>query len=302
MAESARHDILLETVYGELMSEIAPTNLSLSKIRELIEKAVLEAAAYLDSAVNSGEKLDVQVKSDKTLVMNLDLESQRRILTTLGTAYPIVAEEDPSSHNLIESSSSYFLVDPLDGTTSCKRFLGQRGGQVGYGPLVGFVENNQLAVSAFYSVPHRTLFTAVRGEGAYAREYGATESRVLKPVPCKDLSTAGVLFFVSPYGEARVIESLRTRNAIENVYRFGGFANDCVRLAQGFEQVQLQCNARPWDFSAVLLAAEAGYEVFCDPLGRRVPLREWRIEMNNAVAIMHREIVADFFAFVDSME
>jgi len=262
----------------------------------------LEAAAYLDGAVTSGAKLDVQVKPDKTLVMNLDLESQRRILAALGTTLPIVAEEDPSSHSLIDASGSYFLVDPLDGTTSCKRFLGQRGGQVGFGPLVGFVRNNQLAVASFYSVPHRTLFTAVRGEGTYALEYGASEPRVLRPERCVELTAAGVLFFVSPYGEARVIEFLRSRNAIENVYRFGGFANDCSRLAQGFEQIQFQCNAKPWDFSAVLLAAEAGYEVICDPLGRRVPLQDWKIEMNNAVAIMHRELVSDFFALVDSMK
>lgn len=284
------------------MGEKTVSNTSTRQIRELIEKAVLEAAEYLDRAVNSGEKPDVQVKADKTLVMNLDLESQRRILATLGVAHPIVAEEAPASHGLIESSGSYFLVDPLDGTTSCKRFLGQRGGQVGFGPLVGFVQNNQLSVASFYSVPHRTLFTAVRGEGTYALEHGASTPRLLKPEPCIDLGTAGVLFFVSPYGEARVIESLRSRNAIENVYRFGGFANDCSRLAQGFEQVQFQCNAKPWDFSAVLLAAEAGYEVICDPLGRRVPLREWKIEMNNAVAIMHREVVSDFFALVDSMK
>lgn len=284
------------------MGDKTVSNTLAHEIKKLIERAVLEAADYLDRAVNSGEKLDVQVKADKTLVMNLDLESQRRILAILGTAHPIVAEEDPASHGVIDSSNRYFLVDPLDGTTSCKRFLGQRGGQVGFGPLVGFVENNQLSVASFYSVPHRTLFTAVRGEGTYALEYGASEPRLLKPEPCKDLSTAGVLFFVSPYGEARVIEFLRSRNAIENVYRFGGFANDCSRLAQGFEQVQFQCNARPWDFSAVLLAAEAGYEVICDPLGRRIPLKDWKIEMNNAVAIMHRDIVSDFFALVDGMK
>jgi len=278
------------------------SDLPLRAIKDRIERAVLEAATYLDGAVNSGEKPDVQVKPDKTLVMNLDLESQRRILAILGNTHPVVAEEDPSSHTLIDSSASYFLVDPLDGTTSCKRFLGQRGGQVGFGPLVGFVENNQLMVASFYSVPHRTLFTAVRGEGTHALEYGAVSSRRLRPEACTDSTAAGVLFFVSPYGEARVIESLRSRNAIENVYRFGGFANDCSRLAQGFEQIQLQCNARPWDFSAVLLAAEAGYEVICDPLGRRVPLRDWRIEMNNAVAIMHRELVRDFFALVDTVK
>jgi fructose-1,6-bisphosphatase/inositol monophosphatase family enzyme len=255
---------------------------------DLVEQAVMDAARYLDEAVTSGDKPEVTVKADHTLVMNLDLESQRRILARLGTSMPIVAEEDPSSHEHITSASSYFLVDPLDGTTSCKRFLGQRGGHVGYGPLVGYVRNHVLSIAAFYSVPHRKLFTAVRGEGTYVTTIapdwkGGGEKRRLQVEPCAALNTAGLLFFISPLGEARVVEYLKANNAIENVYRFGGFANDSARLAQGFEQIQFQLYAKPWDFSAVLLAAEAGCDVICDPLGRRTPLSEWRIERNNPI-------------------
>jgi len=275
-----------------------------SDIVELVQEAVLHAARYLDRAVHSGEKPQVQVKDDKTLVMNLDEESQRLILARLGSRHAIVAEEDPSSHALISSATNYFLVDPLDGTTSCKRFMGTSGGQVGYGPLVGYVHQQQLAVCSFYSVPHRTIFTAVRGQGAFRtildQDWNGTSHRLTPPV-CHSLQAAGMLFFVSPYGEARLVEHLRRSNAVENIYRFGGFANDCARLAQGYEQVQLQYNAKPWDFSAVLLAAEAGYEVICDPLGRRVPLESWRIESNNPIVVLHASVRDEFFALVDTM-
>ena len=276
-----------------------------SDIVELVNAAVLDAAKYLDHAVHCGDKPEVRVKDDQTLVMNLDVESQRRIVARLGSRYPIVAEEDPSSHGLISAAENYFLVDPLDGTTSCKRFLGHVGGQVGYGPLVGYVHQHQLSVSAFYSIPHRTLFTAVRGQGSFAttldEDWRGTPRRLIPPV-CQSLNSAGMLFFISSYGEARLVEHLRVSNAVENIYRFGGFANDCSRLAQGFEQVQLQYNAKPWDFSAVLLAAEAGYEVICDPLNRRVPLASWRIESNNPIVALHSSIRDQFFALVDTME
>jgi fructose-1,6-bisphosphatase/inositol monophosphatase family enzyme len=278
-----------------------------SEVIEVVEEAVLDAARYLDEAVTSGDRPQVSVKADKTLVMNLDLESQRRILARLGGSRPIVAEEDPTSHTLIHSESSYFVVDPLDGTTSCKRFLGQRGGHVGYGPLVGYVHEHTLSLAAFYSVPHRKLFTAVLGEGTYETLLppdwkGRGETRKLVVEPCPSLDTAGMLFFISPQGEARVVDYLRRANAIENVYRFGGFANDSARLAQGFEQIQFQLYAKPWDFTAVLLAAEAGCEVICDPLGRRTPLAKWRIEANNPIVAIAPGIRDEFFGALNGLK
>lgn len=277
-------------------------------VAALVETAVLESAAYLVGASTSGAALDIKIKSDQTMVMNLDLESQRRILHILGDRSPIVAEEDPTSHALISSSSSFFLVDPLDGTTSCKRFLGQLGGHVGYGPLVGYVENNRLSVASFFSVPHRALFTAVLGQGCYlsipdiSLQPGrqVTDRRRLNAPSIDSLASAGMLFFVSAKGEAKVVEHLKVRNAIENIYRFGGFANDCVRLAQGFEQVQLQFLAKPWDFSAVLLAQEAGVEVWVDPLGTRTPLADWRIQDNNPIISVVPGVRKELFSHIDA--
>jgi fructose-1,6-bisphosphatase/inositol monophosphatase family enzyme len=280
----------------------------LSEVAGYIEAGVLDAARYLDNASSSGAELKVEVKADKTLVMNLDLESQRLILNRLASAgYPIVAEEDPTSHNLINSEQSYLLVDPLDGTTSCKRFLGQFGGHVGFGPLVGFVHEGQLAISYFYSVPHRKLFRAIAGRGVEVLEYSDNFTQIGAPkrlvaTPCPDLDKAGMLFFISTQGEAAVVEYLRKRNAIENIYRFGGFANDSARLAQSFEQIQLQFLVKPWDFTAVLIAKEAGCEVFCDPMKRRVPLADWRMEANNPVVVLPAGTSRGFFALLDQMK
>jgi fructose-1,6-bisphosphatase/inositol monophosphatase family enzyme len=240
-------------------------------IVDTVEAAVLDAGRYLDEAGRSGAALEVTVKADHTLVMNLDVESQRRVLSNLPAGHPVVAEEDESSHGLIHSAGSYFLVDPLDGTTSCKRFFGQKGGHVGYGPLVGYVHEGQLSVASFFSVPHGRLLTAVKGHGTYISTPDFSVGQVgtrerLTPPGCSALVQAGVLFFVGHHGETRVMQHLKNHNAIENMYRFGGFANDCARLAQGFEQMSVQFAAKPWDFSATLLSAEAGLEVWLDPL------------------------------------
>jgi fructose-1,6-bisphosphatase/inositol monophosphatase family enzyme len=280
----------------------------LSQVASQIELGVLEAAKYLNDASVSGAELKVEVKADKTLVMNLDLESQRLILNRISSiGYSIVAEEDPDSHSLINKEESYLLVDPLDGTTSCKRFLGQFGGHVGYGPLVGFVYEGQLSIAYYYSVPHRKLFRAIAGAGVEVIEYDdelkqISSPRKLNAPKCPQLVHAGMLFFISPNGEAAIVEHLRKKNAVENIYRFGGFANDSARLAQGYEQIQMQFLVKPWDFPAVLLAKEAGCEVFCDPLKRRIPLGEWRIEPNNPIVILPPGTSGDFFGLLDQMK
>lgn len=273
---------------------------------ELLVGAVLESARYLDRAGTSKAKLDVRVKADQTMVLNLDVESQGIILSALGTAYPVVAEEDPDSHGRISSERAYFLVDPLDGTISCKRFLGQYGGQVGYGPLVGFVEDHRLSAVAFYSVPHRQLFTAVKGEGAHVTSFAPDMAiveacRQLRVAPCPDLAKAGMLFFISACGEAAIVEHLKKSHAIENIYRFGSFASDSARVAQDFEQIQLQLYAKPWDFPAVLIASEAGCDVFCDPLDRRIPLANWRIEHNNPIVVLPKGTGEKFFSLIEQM-
>jgi fructose-1,6-bisphosphatase/inositol monophosphatase family enzyme len=277
------------------------------EVAAAVERAVMAAAIYLDGANNGRTKLEVEVKADHTLVMNLDLESQRLILNELrALSYPIVAEEDPASHPLIAVEHSYLLVDPLDGTTSAKRFLGQVGGQVGFGPLVGFVDQGRLSVACFYSVPLRRLFLAVHGQGTFARSFGATLGEPLpwerlKQEPCASLSKAGMLFFISPLGEARVVEHIRRENLVENIYRFGSFASDSARIALGYEQIQMQFMVKPWDFSGVLLAAESGSDVICDPLNRRVPLDSWRIEPNNPILVLPKGTSEEFFRSLDRM-
>jgi hypothetical protein len=65
--------------------------------------------------------------------------------------------------------------------------------------------------------------------------------------------------------------------------------------------MSVQFAAKPWDFSATLLAAEAGLEVWLDPLGRRIPLHDWKIEPNNPIIIVQPGIRDELFTLIDSM-
>ena len=254
--------------------------------------AVLHSARYILSEIEQGAVPTFEVKKDHTLVLNLDMKSHEILLRELAGTIPLVSEEDESTHRLIGVAENYFAVDPLDGTTSCKRFLTQTDTQVGFGPMVGFIEKGRLQGSVFYHVPNQTLFVAQRGIGSFkasasrqvlkeVSDDGALRFEKLIVADSVPLSEAGVLFFVGLGGELRVIQELKKRNLVENVYRFGGFANDCSRLAQGFEQIQIQFAVKAWDLPAALFQELAGLSVMMDPFHTLTELKDWKVETAN---------------------
>lgn len=274
---------------------------------ERMEYAALRAAAHLVQAAETKRVITVQSKADRTIVMNLDLECQAILLEELAGSLTIVAEEDASSHRHIGKTDDYLLVDPIDGTTSCKRFLAQRGGQVGFGPLLGLVLGGRLSAAVFYNVPARTLYSAASGIGSFAlaTEPGTASSklptltgrRLLRPVALK-LRESGLLFFPGGRTELQLIELFKRKALVENVYRFGGFANDCSRLAEGYEQLQLQLRVRAWDLPGALIPQQAGLSVLMNPLQTAAELPDWTVAAENPLMIGSGEALRELLAQV----
>lgn len=280
----------------------------LSEITTKLTGAVLHAALKLYQMVNSGAQVSVQRKADQSLVLNLDLASQEVLHRELAHFLPILSEEEESSHSLLTSEKKLILLDPLDGTTSCKRFLGMRGGQLGYGPMAGYLESGRLQAALFFHLPQLSLYLAVRGVGCFRRSFDELDNAAIASFlenpryhklvlsPPANLNECAVLFYPGASGELGVIGKLRQQDLIENAYRFGGFANDCCRLAEGSEQVQVQFSVKPWDLPAALFPLEAGLSVVMDPLGKRVPFSEWEIVPNNPLIICPEKFQKELLA------
>jgi len=254
-------------------------------------KAVEAAAAVLLSMIEEKSEITVSIKADNTLLLNVDLALQQAILSVLtDSKVTIVSEELPDTHHHIGSKKQYFLVDPLDGTTSCKRFFGETNTQVGYGPMVGVVsEFGTLHAVAFFNCPAQKIFVAEKNKGTWCKEFFSLQrSELLQewsrlaPVIPSELNECGMLFYAGLQGELQAIEKIKKADLLENIYRFGGFANDCSRIAQGFEQIQLQYTVKAWDIPASLLIAEAGeYDVFVKASGAWVSIFDRVLEMEN---------------------
>ena len=278
-----------------------------SKETTRLATAILEAAGYLWQKSLTDQIPEVSTKADHTMVLNLDIELEKLILEKLHGSLPIASEEDEKSHVLIGSSETYYVIDPIDGTTSCKRFLKSVGGQIGFGPLGGFVRNGHLASAAFFNLPARSLFVAERGKGTFVYKFTnhselhdiyAKQGRKLEIQQDIPMRQSGVLFYAGVDGELQLIEKLKKENRIENVYRFGGFANDCSRLALGYEQIQIQYAVRAWDLPGALLAELAGMAVVVDPNGTQTALKEWKVLSNNPIVTATPAVMKELLSVI----
>lgn len=282
-----------------------------SLILSTLTDGVLAAAGRIIARGLETEPLASSRKSDNSLITPLDLECHAILSSALSQkipsskdsagvqAYgepqfiPVLSEEDPSTHSLLTSASEFLIIDPIDGTNACRRFLRELGGQVGFGPLVGYVRDGKICAAVYYNIPSRSLYRAVldhgvwRSQGEPSSTLPASEKRLRiseTPVP---LTASTLLFFISKRGESPIVEKLVRNATVQTCSRFGGFANDCCRLAEGFEEVQLQFSIYAWDAIATLFSHEAGYNVIFDPLGTATTYNDWRLAVLNPVVVAH---------------
>lgn len=273
------------------------------ELKELLlsmEQSALLAAQHILHKLRQGPALESWRKFDDTVVTSADIESQSLLVERLKGKLPLVCEEDPESHKLLESESNYFLIDPLDGTTSARRFGDQLGGQVGYGPIIGLVKQNRIFAAVFVNIPMRRAFSAVLGHGCECFSFeDRNKDRVKLPISAEiSIDKSALLFFAGRNGELDTLSKLRKSSSIENYYRFGGFGNDASRIALNYEQVQLQYSVKAWDLPAALIPQEVGCKVILNPLGKMQDLKDYRPELENPLLLGQTKIVDQIVSLI----
>ena len=270
------------------------------EISNKMVESLIQASSHIFDLINKKEVLSTWTKENGSLVTNLDIECEKLIVGILKNIFPIVTEEDPSTHQILNSESTYFTVDPIDGTTACKRYLYELGGHVGFGPLIGYVRDGQFVSSCFFHIPRRTIYLAIKNSGTFKYAYSSIDilekripsfSEFQKLPKCLNvpLSSSAFLFYIGTNGEAQFIEKLKQSGLIENLYRFGGFANDSIRIAEGFEEGQIQFSIKAWDLAASLFTIETGSEAILDPLTNPVYFNDYKVKLNNPILVGRKE-------------
>ena len=147
--------------------------------------AVLEAGAV--EMRHYGEGVAVETKADASPVTAADREAEAVLLTALARiapGIPVVAEEAVSQGTIPVVSTSFFLVDPLDGT---REFINRRGE---FTVNVGLIDHGRPVFGMVYAPALSELYATLGpARAVFARIVPSSAGRDLAAHGCADIRT-----------------------------------------------------------------------------------------------------------------
>lgn len=190
----------------------------------------------------------VMEKGAADYVTNVDVAVQNYLKEALEKEFPkirLIAEE---KENLgLDPDSSYWILDPIDGTTNLIRDYHLSA------VSLGLYENGEITFGVVYNPFTEELFYGAKGEN------GAPIQVSNQP----EFKDAVVSFGSSPYEKNRAKELFPVfYNIFMNCADFrrtGSAALDICYVACGRQHAYLEQNLKPWDYSgASIILREAG--------------------------------------------
>lgn len=155
----------------------------------------------------------------------------------------IVLSEEDISHDL-ERPESYWLIDPIDGTSSWYH------GYDGFVTQIAYIENNIPTYGAVYSPAHKKIWTAIKNNGAF-----------LNGTLLQKLKATDRLILIDNYPEPRSI-AMKVANNIEisSYLECGSLGLKSCMVADGTADVFIKdVVVRDWDIApAIVIINEVG--------------------------------------------
>ena len=137
-------------------------NIDVNIINEIAKRAGERILEYYDSDV------EVDRKSDDSPLTKADLASHTEIVKGLNEHYPetpVLSEESSiPDYSVRETWSSYFLIDPLDGT---KEFIKKNGE---FTVNIALIENDIPVLGVVYIPAEEVLYFATKEKGAFKQK------------------------------------------------------------------------------------------------------------------------------------
>ena len=198
----------------------------------------------------------VEYKADQTqnLVTEADLAAEACVLKVIQEAYPnhdIMGEEGLSSGSL--SSTSLWVVDPLDGTTNYSSGIPQ------FAVSIAFAKNGRTEVGVVVDPCRNETFHAVRGGGAYLNKQPIRVSN--RKEMHEGVFAMGFYYDRGEMMEKTLlaIQKLFQQQNIRGIRRLGSAALDLCWVACGRMDGFFEYQLSPWDYAAAsLIIEEAG--------------------------------------------
>ena len=225
------------------------------------------AGSILMEIYESEEDLKTELKGDDSPVTRADRAVDTFLVKELlaNTPYQVVTEESPLTAGKRKSLSTYWLIDPLDGT---KNFINKDGQ---FSILIALIENGRPVIGIVEAPAQKEVYWASLGQGAWfatesSEPQNITHSHVERPWK--------VVLSSMPSTEGRAFEeAFCARNAIKQsqVSRVGS-AYKLNLLARGDFDITVRFDPMgEWDIAAAdCILSEAGCSMF--DINKNIPV------------------------------
>lgn len=208
-----------------------------------------EAGALLLAGFRRERTLDF--KSRAEIVTDMDLASERLIVARLAARFPthtIVTEE---GGGVERSSSSVWLIDPLDGTNNYAHGLPY------WAISIALLEHDQLTLGVVYDPIHAECFAATHDGPATLNGAPICVSRVADLTHAQ--LTTGFPYGRWTHGDSNVAEVGAMVMRCQDLRRMGSSALDLCYVAAGRNDGHWELRIQPWDGAAgALIVQRAG--------------------------------------------
>lgn len=222
-------------------------------MNDRLKSIILEAGDELQQWRERFNPDQIDFKSEADLVTQADRAIEERLRRELATAFPdfgFVGEEGGRSGD----AEKYFLVDPVDGTTSFVHGIPY------YSISIAVKQHGETTHGVVLAPALGQLFQAEKGGGATCNGSSLHVSQ-----------TAELIHALGATGFACVRQRVKPDNLplfadvihrLRGVRRFGSAAVDLCMVAQGVLDLYWELNIQPWDIAAgTLVVREAGGKV-----------------------------------------
>ncbi len=219
-----------------------------------INAIIKEVGAFIQNESKTFNTSKIQNKSSFDLVSYVDIESEKKLMTSLNNLLPeagFIAEETP-----INKREWNWIIDPLDGTTNFTRNL------PAYAISVALEHNNEIEFGAVYNIPTNELFYAIKNNGAFLNNTIIQASNNTLFANCLIATGFSVSKFDKTEKQLKVIEYI-VKNSL-GIRRMGAAAVDLCYTACGRFDAFFEWHLNPWDVAAGALIAKEANAVVTD--------------------------------------
>lgn len=271
----------------------------------MLEKE-LSAATELSLAAGEiilkyyNQDVDVQLKAGKEPVTQADKDSNEYITSQLRGLFPddgILAEESKDDLNRLEKERVW-LVDPMDGTREFIDKIGQ------FAVMIGLVENGIPVLGVVYQPTTKTMFYAVKGQGAFVARKGErsilTVSQVTKP--------ADMRLVVSRSHRSPLVSAMMEKLGVSKEISSGSVGLKVGLLAEQKSDLYLHPNSKTkeWDTCAPQIILEEAGGRMTDCWGQPMKYNKTNVYNDRGFVASnnttHDKIISQIAPFLEKMD